>query len=321
MNLLKTKSQIFIIVTAIIVVMIYLVYSFIAMPRPRGLRIYPPGKQAATDSANEIHSTANYQYLSRIDPVAFCKSFGVDFNFIAESEKIIEKEPEKIEKPEKKPEPETEKKVASVDLTAFGYRLKGIIFSENKDSTIFLYDPDKKKTILLSEKSDSSIKIIEVSTRTVRLKTPEGTGILELETGKSGQTGLRSFGSAASKEAIQEKAARDFKAKRTLSSHETSESGIVEMINSKYLQVKPNRGNYDVIVNRVPKALNGYGLRPGDRIIGTSQKNFHRSQDVPLALGQVGKKPLPLKIRRGRQVIFLNPPAQKHKSDAKKKSP
>jgi hypothetical protein len=69
----------------------------------------------------------------------------------------------------------------------------------------------------------------------------------------------------------------------------------------------------------VPDAFAGYGLRQGDEIIGTSQKDFRRSQDIALELGGLSQRPVPLKIRRGRRTIFLNPrPGKKEKKPSNK---
>lgn len=308
-----------------IVVAILCGYAFICfatLDRPRGLIIQAP-QSGPGNSAAAGNSAADTLTFAKIDPVVFAGAFGLEYQ---------RKKPEPIEKPaviEKTPEPVVEKPEEKgptiLDLAASGYRLKGIILEKDGNSAAFVYDPTSKKTLVVREKSNEPLRIISATMRSIRLQTPEGEGFLNLEepAGKkgmgsmavpSGSTGYSRHSDAAAADSqpaatkMNEKIA---KKEKLLRQTETSSNSVLENISAGHFFVKPERGVYQVEVRRVPDAFLGYGLQPGDKIVGTSAGNFRQSQDVTNRLGRLSEQPTPLKIQRGRRTMYLNPPKAK----------
>lgn len=300
---------------AVVILLAYTVYSFVAMPRPKGLRIYPPGETASQSAAKVSNSAANQFAFSRLNPASFSASFGLDF-FKQVALPQVKKGPE-IVKPEEVIELPSEPVSRLVDLGAIGYKLKGIIMEKDGNSAAFIYDPNTRKNIVAREKASGTIRILETGLRSVRLLTPDGEGVLELENSKGGKGSLSSSGPSAKVSA--QVAAKNYKNERMLRQESVSASGIADMINAGHMKVRQKRGNYSVEMKKVPESFAGYGLRPGDQIIGTGQDDFKRSQDVALKLGQVSERPTALKVRRGRRILYLNPPARKGADEKKQK--
>ncbi|GAB4273662.1 MAG: hypothetical protein Kow0029_13420 [Candidatus Rifleibacteriota bacterium] len=289
---------------------IYAAYCFVVMPRPRGLRIHAPGsfqKQAA------VNANANSLEFARLDPASFSAGFGLDYYKVVEKAPVenVEKKPEIIEVASSPVEPTSD----LIDLKAVGYRLKGIILEKDGNSAAFIYDPDSKKNIIVREKSPGEIKILETDFRSVRLRTPAGEGILELEDSKNLKGHGLSAGSSAMTQLITQKSVQR---ERMLRAENVTAAGIADMVNAGHFQVRNSRGKFNVKVRKVPEALLGYGLREGDEIIGTGNSEFKKSQDVAIKLGELSNRPDTLKVIRNRRVIYLQPPA---KSQANKKEP
>jgi len=284
----------------------YAVFLFAVMTRPKGLRIYAP-EVSADASISSGNSSLNSQTFAGIDPVAFAKAFGLDFN------KKTEVEVEKVV--EEKPEPVVQASVPAVltpqtiDLYALGYRLKGIVLEKDGNSAAFIFEPNGRKTVVVREKSPGEITMISATMRSVKIETPDGTGELELDDAKGSKGGapgfLKPFAAPSSSDS---KSSTIPKAEVLLRQTQTSAGSIAEMISEGHFQVRPERGVFKVDVRKVPDSFSGYGLRPGDKIVGTSNGDFRQSQDVALELGKVSERPLPIKIQRGRRTIFLNPP-------------
>lgn len=296
----------------------YLTLSFINMERPKGLRIYAPAMNSSADKTGS--ASVNSQTFARIDPVAFSAAFGLDY------QKKIEAKPEKVE--DKKPEPvKVENKLVeeiapkTIDLGAIGYRLKGIILEKDGNSAAFVYDPNSKKTLVVREKADGEISIVSATMRSVRLQTPDGEGELELEDSKGQKGGsntfLKPYGAATSSP---QSAAKAIKNEKLLRQTDTSANSIAGMISAGHFQVRPERGSFQVEVRQVPDSFAGYGLRPGDKIIGTTQGDFKQSQDVALQLGKISDRPEPLKIQRGRRTMYLSPPPRPAKAPEQAKT-
>ncbi len=285
---------------------VYAIFSFAGMNRPKGLRIHAP-ELSANASVNSGNSALNSQTFAGIDPVTFSAAFGLDFN------KQAEVKVEKVE--EKKPEPVAVATAPvvlspeSVDLYALGYRLKGIVLEKDGNSAAFIFEPKGRKTVVVREKSPGEITMISATMRSVKIETPDGTGELELDDTKGSKGGapgfLKPFAAPLSSDS---KSSTPPKAEVLLRQTQTSAGSIAEMISEGHFQVRPERGVFKVDVRKVPDSFSGYGLRPGDKIVGTANGDFRQSQDVALELGKVSERPLPIKIQRGRRTIFLNPP-------------
>lgn len=301
-----------VIAVAFLVLLAYGVYCFVFMPRPRGLRIQAPDKSAYTSQSDSSKKELDARLFAGINKQNFARAFGFDFNFKPEPkvkkpvEKIVEKKPE--------PKPEPEPVVEKVNLEKQGYKLKGIIHNRDGSSVAFVYSPVAKKTLIVRENATGSIELVSTSLRQVKIKTEKGEGILELENVNdlvADKMPTKSGAKSVSLKTIQKK--KQFQKKDTSASH------VADMIQAGHFRVQSRKGRYGVRVNRVPDAFAGYGLRQGDEIIGTSQKDFRRSQDIALELGGLSRRPVPLKIRRGRRTIFLNPrPGKKEKKPSNK---
>ena len=105
---------------------------------------------------------------------------------------------------------------------------------------------------------------------------------------------------------------------KLLRQKETSSNAVIDNISAGNFSIKSDRGIFQVEVRRVPDAFSGYGLRPGDKIIGTSDADFYKAEDITSRLGGLSDRPVPLKIQRGNRPMFLNPP--KIKSTPENKS-
>jgi type II secretory pathway component PulC len=291
------------------IILSYAVYCFLVMPRPKGLRIHAPGAIEGQAAAKTGNSSANLTAFSKLNPASFSAAFALDYHKTAEKPTAVVEEKKK--EPEKKIEVPVEVVPDTVDLAASGYRLKGIVHEKDGNSAVFIYDPATKKTLVIRERAEGPIKIIETSPRSVRLLTPEGEGVLELDDAKSLKSGSYLPGFSAGPAVTTRLSKVNSERERALRKTETSPSGISDIINAGHFQVRRDRGSYSVQVKNVPDSFGGYGLRPGDQIIGTAQEDFKKSQDVALKLGQINVRPTQLKVRRGRRVIFLNPPAKR----------
>ena len=290
----------------------YAVYCFVFMPRPRGLRIQAPDKSAYTTKSDTNKKEIDSRLFARIDKLNFAKAFGFDFNFKPEPQ--VKKPPEKIAAKEPEPQVKPETKEVKVNLEKLGYRLKGIIHNQDGSSVAFVYSPVARKTLIVRENATGSIELIKTSLREVKIRTEKGDGILELENVNdlvADKLQQKPGAKAVSLEAIEKR--------RQLQKKNTSSSHVADMIQAGHFRVQSRKGRYRVKVNRVPDAFAGYGLRQGDEIIGTSQKDFRRSQDIAIELGGLSRRPVPIKIRRGRKTIFLTPkPAEKQKKPTNK---
>ena len=301
---------------------VYLAIAFFSMPRPRGLKIIAPEQGSSELKAG--NSNTNIQNFAAIDPVEFSAAFGLDYN------KAPEPEPEPIKVETPKPEPvkpvmaQVETGPKSLDLAAAGYRLKGIILEKDGNSAAFVFDPQSKKTLVVREKSGETLRIISATMRSIRLQTPDGEGDLELEDPKGHKGGgfstFNRSSAGATPAAMQQAASRAVKSEKLLRSTETSANSIADMVSAGHFQVRPFKGNFQVEVRRIPDAFAGYGLQPGDKIVGTAKGNFTQSQDVALQLGQISERPMPIKIQRGRRTMYLNPPPRTDKKSSGKDS-
>jgi hypothetical protein len=157
---------------AAMLLLAYTCYAFISMERVKGLRIHAPGQQPVAASAGFGNSSANLQSLQKINPHAFSSAFALDFNR-RPAAPVVEEAVKKAE-PVKVVEEKIEPVVKAVDLSAAGYKLKGIIHDELGNSVIFVYDPEERRTVVIREQQAGKIKVLQVEQRSVMLSTPEG---------------------------------------------------------------------------------------------------------------------------------------------------
>ncbi|GEM_PF-3500927 len=296
----------------VVVLAVYAAGSFILLPRPRGLIIHAPKPGEAT--AKSSNSSTNSQIFAGLNPEAFAASFGLDYQ---------KKEPARAEKPVEEivatrsaiVESHVATGPGTIDLFAAGYRLKGIVLEKDGNSAAFVYEPSGKRVLVVREKNvgKENLRIISATMRSVQLATPQGVGSLELEDGIGSKTG---GGSSAAPTGYY-KPATTFspqtatnlaKNEKLLREAKTSANSVADMISAGHFQVRPERGNYKVEVKKIPDSFAGYGLRAGDKIIGTAEGDFKQSAEVANRLGNLSERPSALKIQRGRQIMYLSPP-------------
>jgi len=288
----------------------YLSWSFYKLERPRGLRISPPEMKFAS-AILPGDAAVKMKQFAALSPASFSMAFGLDF--YREPVAAVASKPAEIKPIETKPVVEMPvEKVSTVDLAAAGYRLKGIVYERDGNSAAFVYDPDQKRVIIVRKQSGSALRLLEVFLRSIRLATPRGDGLLELDKeaaviGRSGAGAMPSSLSGSVRAMTGQELARE-KAQRQ---ETVSAPAIADMINSGHFNVRQHRSNFSVEVRNIPDSFVGYGLVKGDQIVGTNGQDFKRSQDIALELGKVSQRPVALKIIRNGKVMHLTAPEVK----------
>jgi len=288
----------------------YLSWSFYKLERPRGLRISPPEMKFAS-AILPGDAAVKMKQFAALSPASFSMAFGLDF--YREPVAAVASKPAEIKPIETKPVVEMPvEKVSTVDLAAAGYRLKGIVYERDGNSAAFVYDPDQKRVIIVRKQSGSALRLLEVFLRSIRLATPRGDGLLELDKeaaviGRSGAGAMPSSLPGSVRAMTGQELARE-KAQRQ---ETVSAPAIADMINSGHFNVRQHRSNFSVEVRNIPDSFVGYGLVKGDQIVGTNGQDFKRSQDIALELGKVSQRPVALKIIRNGKVMHLTAPEVK----------
>jgi len=288
----------------------YLSWSFYKLERPRGLRISPPEMKFAS-AILPGDAAVKMKQFAALSPASFSMAFGLDF--YREPVAAVASKPAEIKPIETKPVVAMPvEKVSTVDLAAAGYRLKGIVYERDGNSAAFVYDPDQKRVIIVRKQSGSALRLLEVFLRSIRLATPRGDGLLELDKeaaviGRSGAGAMPSSLPGSVRAMTGQELARE-KAQRQ---ETVSAPAIADMINSGHFNVRQHRSNFSVEVRNIPDSFVGYGLVKGDQIVGTNGQDFKRSQDIALELGKVSQRPVALKIIRNGKVMHLTAPEVK----------
>jgi len=288
----------------------YLSWSFYKLERPRGLRISPPEMKFAS-AILPGDAAVKMKQFAALSPASFSMAFGLDF--YREPVAAVASKPAEIKPIETKPVVEKPvETVSAVDLAAIGYRLKGIIYERDGNSAAFVYDPDQKRVVIVRKQSGDALRLLEVFLRSIRLSTPRGDGLLELDKeaaviGRSGAGAMPSSLPGSVRAMTGQELARE-KAQRQ---ETVSAPAIADMINSGHFNVRQHRSNFSVEVRNIPDSFVGYGLVKGDQIVGTNGQDFKRSQDIALELGKVSQRPVALKIIRNGKVMHLTAPEVK----------
>ena len=288
----------------------YLSWSFYKLERPRGLRISPPEMKFAS-AILPGDAAVKMKQFAALSPASFSMAFGLDF--YREPVAAVASKPAEIKPIETKPVVEKPvETVSAVDLAAIGYRLKGIIYERDGNSAAFVYDPDQKRVVIVRKQSGDALRLLEVFLRSIRLSTPRGDGLLELdkETAATGRTGAGAIPSASSGSG-RSLTRQELVTNKTLRQESVSAPAIADMINSGHFNVRQHRSNFSVEVRNIPDSFVGYGLVKGDQIVGTNGQDFKRSQDIALELGKVSQRPVALKIIRNGKVMHLTAPEVK----------
>lgn len=296
---------------ALVCLLAFAAYSLYTLEKPKGLRISPPDLVVSPEMETTSKSVAaSQQSFAGLSPASFSMAFGLDYyrdNILP----AVASESVKIMPVEEKKAPETEKPaVKAVDLAAIGYRLKGIVLEKDGNSAAFIYDPEAKKVVIARERASEAVRLVKAFLRSVKLATPHGEGMLELDPVTI--AGRRNIGSARSFAAVVTSAApqNNTNAGTNISQKPAMSASVVaSIINSGQFNVSHKRGSYSVEVKNVPDSFAGYDLTKGDQIVGTDGRDFKRSQDIALELGKIKEKPVALKIIRDGKVMHLSPPA------------
>lgn len=270
-------------------------WHYLEFPEPRGQMLAPVSQLSVGDSSSQ----QSRALLASIDKEGFAIAFGLQFYpppvpVVKQAPKIVASET--IEAPKIKVKPVAEVKQPDTDLTKAGYRLTGIIQEDGK-SAAFVYVPEDKRTVVVREQADGSVKITDIGSRWVRLSTPDGEGILELE-GTDLVPAVSSARSSTSSSASTPS--------RPQTTDISGPSSVVELMNSRQLQTRRVRGKFGVSVNQSSPATNKIGLRRGDTILGVDNDDFKNSNDVINKLGKIGERPVRLKVQRGKDTFYIN---------------
>lgn len=289
-------------------------YLYFSMSPGKGLRIHPPDFTGNTGHSNKNSAAESFNQISS---GSFLAVFGLNVSprplpatFTAAAKEIAS-EPVLIATPAAI--------IAAmplvVDLEKAGYRLRGIVH-ENGRSAAFIFVPAEKKTVIIREKASGTVRLLEAGLRNVKLQTPEGTGVLTLESakgspgtspsaagGSSSQSANNQHGSASSSQS------KTHGQKPDQPSDFSGASSIADFINQGHFRVTQQRGKFTVEVRQIPDAFKGYDLKKGDRIMGTETADFRRSQDIALNLGAIKDRPPRLKVQRNGKIMMLQAPA------------
>ena len=209
------------------------------------------------------------------------------------------------------------------NLDSIGYRLRGIILEDGR-SAAFVFVPGEKKVVLVRENASGSIKLLEAGLRNVKLQTPDGTGLLQLENAK--QTPGTPADAAPTGRSADFTATGPGQTRTIPNAGLTGNSGaksggpaevntgpnaIAGNINQGQLKISQQRGKYSVEVREVPENLKGYELKTGDKIIGTDSGAFAKPEDIARKLGTVGDRASSLVIQRNGRVMTIQAPPRK----------
>lgn len=297
-------------------------YLFFSMSPGKGLKIHHPD---FTTIANHSSTKSFARSFEQISSSSFMAAFGLNIApkvAMATVTAVLDKPAQSsIASTTATASAPVIIKPSTVDLEKVGYRLRGIVF-ENGHSTAFVFVPAQKKTMVIREKASGTVILIEAGMRNVKLQTPEGTGILTLESAKGSPAGSSSTSSpgGATGGAISQNpndSTQSILPHNSLMQGQNPDqannisgaSSIANLINQGQLKVTQQRGKYAVEVRQIPEALKGYNLKQGDRIMGTDNNDFSRSQDIALNLGDTKNRLPSLKIQRNGQTMMLQPPA------------
>jgi hypothetical protein len=305
------------ILLALLVLLVYSFFKLVTVDRPRGLKV--SGIAPVQDAPAVSHIEDLQAFIAKTVPQKFFANIGLDYDK-QEEEKVVEKPVIKKAEPKvvaKKPvinEPKI------IDLERHGYRLKGIILEEGK-TTAFIFDPKSKRVEVVREFASQPIQILEAGQRAIKIQTVDGVGVLELEAAKTVNGGNAStfnsgvmLNSAASTrtyiynpknpenkiivsepksgEPVATPPSRDFK-------------GVSEDISAGNLMIKRGRHGFGLMIKAEPKTFDGFDLKPGDQIIGTSQNSFRSPRDVIGKIRELKPETAKLKVIRGKETIFI----------------
>lgn len=297
-------------------------WFYLGMKPGRGLRINAPD----LSSANNSTSSAPANNLDQVGSASFMAAMGLEISpkktvetatasAIASAPMIIASATPAIVKP------------SQTNLDALGYRLRGIVL-EDRRSAAFVFVPAEKKVVVIRENASGTIRLLEAGMRSVKLQTPEGTGVLNLENARQtpGSQGSSPSGnieslSPADNRATPESAPGALSEKK-IDRQPAVKSGpgaIAGSINQGQLKLLQQRGKFSVEVREIPEALKGYELKTGDKIIGTDAGEFGKPQDVAINLGSAGGQARNLLIQRDGKTMTLQappPPARETTSPA-----
>ncbi|HNX75943.1 MAG TPA: hypothetical protein PLM07_01180 [Candidatus Rifleibacterium sp.] len=206
------------------------------------------------------------------------------------------------------------------NLEILGYRLRGIILEDGR-SAAFVFVPAEKRVVLVRENASGTIKLLEAGLRSVKLQTPDGTGLLQLENAK--QTPSNPTGAAITAintgftapgpgqtPATPRAALTDNNAAKPEGRVEADSgpNAIAGNINQGQLKISQQRGKFSVEVREIPENLKGYELKTGDKIIGTGAGAFSRPEDIARKLGTAGEQAQSLIIQRNGRVMTIQAP-------------
>lgn len=306
------------------------IYFYAGIPPVRGLRISAPDLSALSRQQNQ---SVVPQSLSGVGSASFMAAMGLDISPVVSTAAVVI-ETAKIEKPA--PPPPASVAVAveppprPVDLEKSGYKLRGIILEDGR-SAAFVYVPSEKRVMVIRENASGSIRLLEAGLRSIKLQTPDGAGLLTLETARSTQVKSAipmSTGSTAGKSnSLNRSSGTGGSGRAATMSQQPGQPGqsaqpgsaprvdafagpnkITENINNGQLRLSRERGRFMVEVREVPETLKGFAIMPGDKIIGTEAGDFSRAADIAHNLGRQNERPLDLKVNRNGRVIFIKAP-------------
>lgn len=285
-------------------------WFYYGMKPGRGLKISAPN----LSTINNGNPAAPVNYLDQVSSASFMAAMGLEVIPKKTVEVAAATETAStpiaiasITMPVAKPE--------QTDLDALGYRLRGIVLEDGR-SAAFVFVPAEKRVVLIREKASGTIRLLEASMRSVILKTPEGTGFLNLESARQapGTTNLSPSGildgssPTAAPELQEVKPGMSEQKKDRQSSSQSGPGAIAGSINQGQLKLSQQRGKYSVEIREIPELLKGYELKPGDKIFGTDSGEFGKPQDIAINLGTAGERARNLLIQRDGKVMTIKAP-------------
>lgn len=321
------------------------IYFYGSMPPIKGLKISAPDFASINQ---QFKQAAPAQNLNQVGSASFMAAMGLNIapqTIIASASEIGKKTEEVVTPPPASAAAQITEVPRFADLDKAGYKLRGIVLEDGR-SAAFVFVPGEKRVMVIRENARGTIKLLEAGLRSVKLQTPDGTGILNLENARQapgntaspgGSSGLPGTGTNAagssrttgSAEPMRHGQAPDQPGEPRQPEGEVKPdpsagpNAIASNINSGQLRLSQDRGKFSVEVREIPDTLKGYDIKPGDKIIGTDAGDFSKAQDVARNLGSVGERPQNLRVKRDGRVIFIKAPTppRSEKTGSKEGSP
>ncbi|MBF0543693.1 MAG: hypothetical protein HQM08_04635 [Candidatus Riflebacteria bacterium] len=205
----------------------------------------------------------------------------------------------------------------TLELSAIGYRLKGIIHDKRgKSSTVFLFDPMRGHDVVIKTGASDTIRILKISSREVTLSTPKGDGILKLLdlTPVSKNASSTAMASLPGKKNTDPQN-QDTDQKENVASSTTKADLVagMKLLTSGDVETIKKDGSYIVVLKNVQpnSELAKAGFKSGDVISGIGGSIFKKANEIPELLAKFSTSQIKANLIRDGHEMTIDAPAMR----------